>query len=906
MKRIATLLILLISFSLSAQKLISHIESEGNLQKYFLTDVEDVPYILTFDALDSIRVFTMQEEGQTLMSKHYMIGSYNQFYYRVFGKWLLLEGVKDAFAINLLTGEEKVFITEDDYTFNRWISYDKNVVLRQSLPDFSDKIYQLMDEELQIIDVDDWYGDVRKISDEYAIVEKQENGERIFYRADITTHELWEVARFVEGEYYVISDSQIFAYRNDNVEIINVVDGTTEDLYSITFEPVRTYVNNLENFFIFTAFNLDDEEVTVVYSKTSNIVKIWPFLVDNYIYKSPPNKFIFEDPMEYDTAHIYDFETEVMVNFPTLSVDESVIVADRYLINRVWFDFHIYDIDLNSSSIATGEYTWVPNRNWEVIKKGNKALIYIETIDERLNELTALDLSTSHFSSPDLPSVERGLNNHTQLFRLGEDIIVGSEEHIYQVIEDSILQLNTNTIIESSYQPFAKRGNELFWAEDQDSLVYFHSFKDGEKKIEGIFGIGNSPVSPDNFWVRQFTNGNNTILIFGLQGFESKSILLNKETGNVTNINDIPYSLINSARYNKDYFYTLSDFLYAVDETGLVQTVDIILPQLLFGGSYVFEDNLYVVGADGLYLVDGLDATKVLSHDPGIFIADFEILAGYLVYTAGGNSFIYKDGIWHDWTKLEGLYYSKFDEEYLQVVESTGTNLTETQLFHIENNEYIDLPLEIKESRLVSRFSYFDKQYIISYEGSLPTYDVKIHEVNEDFTAVDEIHSFQSVGRGLSAHFEEFGNEGFLYIGNKLFLMNEDLEFIPLEGVFGDTENVNAVEKDGYFYFIAFHPELGRQVWSVQAFSERVSVKDLKKMLIKVYPNPSDQVLFLSHENNLSKGNYKIFSTSGQEVGNGLIDSSKGIDIRQLASGFYFLKYYNEENQVFTAPFVKR
>jgi len=148
MKRITTILFLFLSLSITAQKLISNIQSEGNLQKYRLTEIDDKSYILTFDALDTIRVFEMHEEGYTQLYSHYLIGSYNQYIYPVYKDWLLLEVPKDAFALNILTGEEKVFVAEDGYFVNSWRIRQDYAILRQSLPDFTDRDYHLINESM--------------------------------------------------------------------------------------------------------------------------------------------------------------------------------------------------------------------------------------------------------------------------------------------------------------------------------------------------------------------------------------------------------------------------------------------------------------------------------------------------------------------------------------------------------------------------------------------------------------------------------------------------------------------------------------------------------------------------------------------------------------------------------------
>jgi hypothetical protein len=175
---------------------------------------------------------------------------------------------------------------------------------------------------------------------------------------------------------------------------------------------------------------------------------------------------------------------------------------------------------------------------------------------------------------------------------------------------------------------------------------------------------------------------------------------------------------------------------------------------------------------------------------------------------------------------------------------------------------------------------------------------VKVFKTNESFTTAEEVLTFETFGRGLIAKFTDFGDEGLLYIGNKIFLMNDQLEFVEIEGVYGDTESVSTEENDGTFYFIALHPQKGRQVYNTLAFSKRVSTKDIVSNLISIFPNPTTDIINLENESTQSNYTIKIVDVRGNIIFSSDIHKNESIDVSQYAEGIYYLNLIGNDGQI--------
>ena len=80
-------------------------------------------------------------------------------------------------------------------------------------------------------------------------------------------------------------------------------------------------------------------------------------------------------------------------------------------------------------------------------------------------------------------------------------------------------------------------------------------------------------------------------------------------------------------------------------------------------------------------------------------------------------------------------------------------------------------------------------------------------------------------------------------------------------------------------------------------YSKIVSVDFTSKTNIEIYPNPASDQLFW--KNVTEDLNYKMMNVHGQEVSSGLVNkSTEGLDLSTLIGGLYFMKIYNQNNEM--------
>ena len=80
-------------------------------------------------------------------------------------------------------------------------------------------------------------------------------------------------------------------------------------------------------------------------------------------------------------------------------------------------------------------------------------------------------------------------------------------------------------------------------------------------------------------------------------------------------------------------------------------------------------------------------------------------------------------------------------------------------------------------------------------------------------------------------------------------------------------------------------------------YSKIVSVDFTSKTNIEIYPNPASDQLFW--KNVTEDLNYKMMNVHGQEVSSGLVnESSEALDLTTFSAGLYFMKIYNQNNEM--------
>ena len=905
-----SILFSLFSFSqITAQDIISDITSEGNEQRHILQDVDGVPYIIKVSSLDSLYTYDLSNGLAELMHTNYTIGAYEDFYQKHAGKWLLYERPDGAAAYDFINNEFILFPYLEDINRSLWRIKDFNTItLEQSSPDYQNKKYYLFDIDLNILDTSELVNNLRSVTDQHYILEKRIDSNIIYTTIDKETFTIYNQLTLQLDQRRVYDGSNLFFGKNNNTDLwhYNFDTGIETLLHSAGIESYRQEFSQIDNFFIFNSKS-DETFYSIVFSKYDLSKKVF---LDQLLSDSDLNGFgnslIFENNEVNDSLFIYNFDTPNTAAYESyLNVEDVIIIDDRYLITRGITEFYFHDLQDGTTYTFYNQIPFSYRLNIQQLKVDDKIYIDLGTDIESLHDLLVIDMTSKELSNSSIiPFARRGLIERSFFHSIGEDIFVLNDEHLYNIVEDSVYQLDQNTIIENKYLPYSLDKDGLFWAEKNDTLIQFFKYTDGSKNLLTTI-IDNPTISLYSFRPSAFFDGDKFLYVYGDLAFDRVLYVINKQSGEIISNEDVDIYPSAISFYNNGYFYFRDETsLFGIDEDGNKHLIDIELPLFEIGSYIKYDNQAFIANEQGIYRIEGTEAIEEFKFDnTEVFLHYFTKIQNYLLLTNTAYNLIYKDGQWLPLDFDLDSFISPLGEEYLMEIKSTGNNQRLTVLYQIESDQTIQLPDEINTLRILDLFKYYEDQYIITMEGSLPNYTVKVFKMSADFTVATEVKSFETTGRGINATFTPYGDEGLLYAGDKLFLMNDLLEFILLDGITGDNTTTEIAEKNGTFYFIAKNAEKGRQVHKVVAFSERVSTKDISWNETIIYPNPSNSNINWTEE---STDRIQIYNQNGKLILDILEFNNNSIDISMLQLGMYNINLIDTKSQkIKTGRFIK-
>ena len=87
-----------------------------------------------------------------------------------------------------------------------------------------------------------------------------------------------------------------------------------------------------------------------------------------------------------------------------------------------------------------------------------------------------------------------------------------------------------------------------------------------------------------------------------------------------------------------------------------------------------------------------------------------------------------------------------------------------------------------------------------------------------------------------------------------------------------------------------------------------MGVEDIEVTGVKLYPNPTDEVLFvqLPEESLLESGRIEVISITGSVLISSPLNGSTQLNVATLASGIYILRVVAEDNEILLNTFVKQ
>jgi Secretion system C-terminal sorting domain len=208
--------------------------------------------------------------------------------------------------------------------------------------------------------------------------------------------------------------------------------------------------------------------------------------------------------------------------------------------------------------------------------------------------------------------------------------------------------------------------------------------------------------------------------------------------------------------------------------------------------------------------------------------------------------------------------------------------------YDFTKNNAVELPKEVGGSGL----SFFKNDTTVLGYGIKSNslfYNAVFYRLNSDYQSVIETIEFENVRENARPSFTSYKNEGLLYNSNVIYIMDDKQKFEKLDKVAGDPNRAVSVVKNGYFYFVAFDKKYGRQVYRIQAKSERKpdAVYAEKSTALIFYPNPATTSLYINGED-FNDSKVQILTTEGKCIST-LTLRNNMLDISFLNNGIYIL-----------------
>lgn len=897
-----------LSSSILCQDLISDVHSTGNSQRHFLKEIDNENYLIKIDLLDSVHIYKILDGVAEIIHKTHLIGAYTEYDLQVWNKWILSKDIEGSTAYNFVDDISEIILYEEPYERSSWrIINEETAVLSQYDDSNAERTAFLVDENFNY-DQDLEYNRIYASDLDYLYYRLYENDINHYQKRDKEDNEIissYGVHNDVKQRY---SKNYIYHYDEDSRNIIrhDLLSDITSTIHTFAFDPTHVSLSTLSKHQVVSARNnVENLSQSVVINIADQKIKTFEDkYLDFYHHKSIDDMFIYEHE-SYDSLVIYNFETGNFKILPFIgSVDRIINFDNKYLIYAdLDVPFRIinvvYDIE-NDNTLEIGtdlpfSYRLVPT----FISEGATYYLDIGTDIEELDELYEINVSNGDTKvSEIIPITRRGLSDDSYMKKINDDIFILNQEHLYAIQNEEFIQLDQSEIQQNEYQSHRFNNHGMYWAEKSDSTITFYNYREGQKNTIGTI-IDNPQIDLYAWRIRDFIEGEESIYINGSIGFEDISFLLRKEDNSIIDLENTSGNIFNTSFYSEGfYYYSISGWIHSIDELGNSVNLNIEAPILAINSNILHNDVIYIANNNGIYAIENQEGTLMFEFDGQNSINYFYKVGNILFLESNNSNYALVNGDWVEIGFENFSFHTQLGENLILVTESTGTNQIINRIFDLVENEYYDLPSEFNTLNIISTFDYQDELYIITSTRFFPDYEVKIFKTNVSFDIAEEVLTFETFGRGLNAKFTEFGEEGLLYIGNKIFLMNDELEFIEVEGVYGDTESVSTEENDGIFYFIALHPEKGRQVYNTIAYSKRVSTKDLVSNLISIFPNPTAEFININSESIQSNTTVKILDIKGNVILCSRIKDNESIDVSQFEEGVYYLSVINKTGQI--------
>ena len=915
--------------SLQSQQQISTFVSENSETKQIVKKINNKNYLISIFQNDEIRIFEIINKDSTkLLHENHFQGLYenggmdikiwnDKIIFDVYSGFIIYNYVTDKFIkkefnypisyfiYDFPTDEDFVLIVKvkDTLIWNRYIiDFDGNILY--NLP--NQNVIARNNENLVFYDYE--YVNKKYTYTYYNYLNNKID--TIFTCFDCFT----KLALGDDFLWYQDGNNKLIQYdyeTGSKTEFLNVTPHDGKYHYVYEFDN-KLYLYN------YNRNSYDDNHMYVQIFNIETKDKLKEIIISDIGRLNYKNQFyVFNDNIVMTTDDgfgnilIINTNTNDYTNYEMYNDLEKIqILEDGKILNfdvrwNEGYIFELIDINSQSSQIIEGNYEIISEK-LDFIKIGSNYLAST-FYNYDLPAIFQVNIdSLKYFPGYNLDKTNTGFESKSKIIEIDNKLLVLAD-NLYKLNEDTLEQINSSDIYKGFYNKYSIQNDKVYFSEYKgsypDQYFYLYSYDNEQVKTEMKistyidFGLINVKEYFDEGDYIYFTS------TFDLYRYDKTQ----KTYELIERLDNIIFDM-SSLKFKDDYIYYINDGLKFIYNNGTPQYIQ--QNEDFHSEIIEFDNRLFYLRENGFYEISGENITPIIENP--------ELNFGRSSKTIDKE---FKNILFS--VSNEGLYH--FDKNNIYQVMDTTINYAVLQgigenfvikiyednsnfnykFYDCVTHSISNISSEINDKHFINAFKFKNDTILLAKDYINPNNTLYIYKATESFSHLELLKELFDVGKLSDAGFKNFGNEGLLYTGDLILLMDENLNFYPLGQLKGDNKHSEIIEKNGDLYFLAIDAENGRQLYKTTLFSHRNPDKtnNIITHKIKIFPNPALNYILVKNIKSDEKLSYSIYDINGKKIKNNSFINEL-IDISDIKNGMYFLKITDEET-IYIGKFIK-
>lgn len=908
MKYFLILIFSFFSIGLYAQEQITNIVGVGSTTRYILKEYNGEKYILTTVPFDSLKVYKLVNSTAIFQYGRKFDGIYSMYKYSTTNQFLLFSDITGFKAYNFTNNTLQAIPYEGSLNYTNWHderALGDEIIVEQNTKDFTQSKpifydldtdqYKVLNSALTYLKIGDQrlyaYTNLNNVSSQLYVIDK-ENLSII----DST------ITPLLSGGKFFFDEEDYFVYATKNeVKRYNFLTSEHELVKNIEQEYYSIKLSKSNDEYVIDVIEFQNHNVIRVHRETLQSSQL--FLGDEYANPYPDilyGKYIIPG----DQLIVVDTASGQKVSYYSSTRKAGyTILENRYIIYYFNSQHLMLDLATMQQHVLSQMPINVTANKTEMMLNDGIYFINFDNYFGNNQKLYEVNLATkSGEYSNKIPGTNEGLIKGSQLIKIKNDVILVNSENLYLVKGSNALKLNINPLTKVRHTDFKVQNDVLYWCEYVNDTYNIYTLNNNVAvKLAAIPNLnGLPPFGIINLYDYVVTPDAIYIASLGFDHIQYKYDLQTEMFSNVSNVRSSEYF---GFYHNENLYYTDDKKISILKADGTKVSIETNTNIHFFNPFFTFKSRLFYGNNDGLYEIVNDDLELRVEVENGILV-NYAVLEDYIHINESPNDYFYDGTTFHHIVSNNLYLGAQILDDYFVMYEGVGTNTTLASLLNYKTNTTITLPSEVAKLKDIRVFRNGGKYIMMGSDGFLLYHKVVLYETDENLSYFARIKEFDVTSNGVISSFTEYINEGFLYTGNIMYLMDTLLNFVPIDGLAGENQASAVFVQDGYFYFIAIHPTNGRQLFRIQPFSLRTSVDDDATIFTKVniYPNPVSQEIFFDGE---SFQTAEIYNFSGHMVQKSTIGDNNRLDINGLNNGVYVVILTSSDGSKSLGKFIK-